>query len=46
VPLVQDADVEGDEAFVVGLNSGTNGGVAGVNQRIVVTIRDDDLPAP
>jgi serine/threonine protein kinase len=46
VPLVQDADVEGDEAFVVGLNSGTNGGVAGVNQRIVITIRDDDLRTP
>jgi len=46
VPLVQDADVEGDETFVVELNSGPNGRVAGVNQRIVITIRDDDLRTP
>jgi len=46
VPLVQDADIEGDETFVVELNSGTNGRVAGVNQRIIITIRDDDLRTP
>jgi len=46
VPLVQDAEIEGDESFIVELNSSTNGGVTGINQRIVITIRDDDLRTP
>jgi hypothetical protein len=46
VPLVQDAESEGDETFVVELISDANGGVVGVNQHIVVTIRDDDPRTP
>lgn len=40
VPLVTDAEVEGDEAFVVELVGGPNLAVKDVHQRIVVTIRD------
>jgi len=42
VPLVQDAEAEGDETFVVELVSDSNGGVIGIDRHIVVTIRDDD----
>lgn len=42
VPLVQDADVEGDEAFVVELAANPNSSASGVHSRIVVTIRDDE----
>jgi len=46
VPLVQDAEFEGDETFVVELVSGANGGVIGIDQHIIVTIRDDDPRTP
>ncbi len=45
IPLVQDAEVEGNETFVVELESGTEDGAASVNQSITVLIRDDD-PLP
>ena len=46
VPLVQDADVEGDEAFVVELAADPNSGASDIHRRIVVTIRDDETPNP
>jgi hypothetical protein len=46
IPLVQDAEFEGDETFVVELVSESNGGATGVDQHIVVTIRDDDPRTP
>ena len=46
LPLVQDADVEGDETFTVELVTDANKGVVGIDQRIVVTIRDDDPQTP
>jgi serine/threonine protein kinase len=42
IPLVQDAEIEGDESFIVELVTNANGGAAGVDQRVRVTIRDDD----
>jgi hypothetical protein len=42
VPLVQDAEAEGDETFVVELVSDANGVAIGTVRHIVVTIRDDD----
>lgn len=44
IPLVQDAVVEGDESFSVRLITRNTGASAGVYQRIVVMIRDDDVP--
>ena len=44
VPLVQDAVVEGDEAFSVRLIVSNPGAGPDVFQRIVVMIRDDDAP--
>ncbi len=44
IPLVQDAVVEGDEAFSVRLIAPNPGARADVFQRIVVMIRDDDAP--
>ena len=46
VPLVQDAEVEGDEAFVVELTAETNTAAVDVHRRIVVMIRDDETQAP
>jgi hypothetical protein len=46
VPLVQDADFEGDETFVVELDVGAHTPVSGTNRQIVVLIRDDELPSP
>jgi len=45
VPLVQDAEREGDEAFVVELAAETNTGAIDVHRRIVVMIRDDETQA-
>jgi len=42
VPLVQDADAEGDESFVIELTSDPEAIVFDVNRRIIVQIRDDD----
>ncbi len=42
VPLVQDAEIESDEAFVVKLSDETNSFATDVYRRIVVLIRDDD----
>jgi len=42
VPLVQDSEVEGDEDFIIGLNSGDESRALDVYRRIVVTIRDDE----
>ena len=42
IPLVQDVDVEGDEAFVVELTSGDTVEREGVHDRVAVMIRDDD----
>ena len=44
IPLVQDAVVEGDEAFSVRLITRNAGAGTGISQRIVVMIRDDDVP--
>lgn len=46
VPLVQDSEVEGDEDFIIELNSGEDNRAIDVYRRIVVTIRDDDLQTP
>jgi serine/threonine protein kinase len=46
VPLVQDSEVEGDEQFIIELNSGEDSRAIDVYHRIVVTIRDDDLQTP
>jgi len=46
VPLVQDAESEGDETFVVELVTDANRGTVGIDQHIVVTIRDDDPRTP
>jgi len=42
VPLVQDAETEGDETFIVELISDTRGGAVGIDRHILITIRDDD----
>ena len=41
-PLVQDSEIETDEAFVVELSDETNSIETDVYRRIVVMIRDDD----
>jgi len=46
VPLVQDADFEGDETFIVELDVGAHTPATGTNRQIVVLIRDDELPSP
>ncbi|MDJ0939066.1 MAG: protein kinase [Woeseiaceae bacterium] len=46
IPLVQDFDVEGDEAFTVELTVVNPELSADVYQRIVVMIRDDEFPRP
>ncbi len=46
VPLVQDAEVEGDEAFVVELASDADNAAIDVYRRIVVMIRDDEPQSP
>ena len=42
VPLVQDADLEGDETFVVELSGIPGAPVVDVNRSIVIMIRDDE----
>ena len=42
IPLVQDAEVEGDEAFVVELTADSTSQQEGVHNRVAVMIRDDD----
>ena len=42
IPLVQDAEVEGDEAFVVELATDNTSQQVGVHNRVAVMIRDDD----
>ncbi|MGB5721339.1 MAG: Calx-beta domain-containing protein, partial [Woeseiaceae bacterium] len=42
IPLVQDSLVEGDEAFVLELDTSAQISVDDVYQRIVVLIRDDE----
>ena len=42
IPLVQDVDIEGDEAFVVELTTGNTTQAEGVHDRVAVMIRDDD----
>lgn len=46
IPLVQDAEVEGDETFVVELTSNPGSTATNVYRRIVVTIRDDEPQTP
>lgn len=46
VPLVQDALVEGDEAFVIELSGRDDMAIPDVYQRIVVMIRDDETQSP
>jgi len=46
VPLVQDAEFEGDEAFVIELADDAFGSARDVYRRIVITIRDDDPQTP
>lgn len=45
IPLVQDSEVEGDEAFTVELATDNSDLGGDVYQRIVIMIRDDDAPA-
>jgi hypothetical protein len=42
IPLVQDVDAEGDEAFVVELVTENATQADGVHDRVAVMIRDDD----
>ena len=42
VPLVQDADIEGDESFAIQLDTNADAATGNVNRRIVVTIQDDE----
>ena len=42
IPLVQDVEVEGDEAFVVELTTENTTQADGVHRRVAVMIRDDD----
>ncbi len=42
IPLVQDVEVEGDEAFVVELTSDNTIEREGVHDRVAIMIRDDD----
>ena len=42
IPLVQDVEVEGDEAFVVELKTENPSQEEGVHNRVAVMIRDDD----
>ena len=42
IPLVQDSEVEGDEAFVVELTTDNATEQEGVHNRVAVMIRDDD----
>lgn len=44
IPLVQDSDVEGDEAFAVELVGVPDTSAMDVYQRIVIVIRDDQSP--
>jgi len=46
VPIVQDADFEGDETFIVELDGGAHTPASGTNRQVVVLIRDDELPNP
>ncbi|MCH9695799.1 MAG: protein kinase [Gammaproteobacteria bacterium] len=46
IPLVQDAEAEGDEAFVVELLDGPESAALDIYRRIVVMIRDDDSNTP
>jgi len=46
VPLVQDGDVEGDEAFVIELTGEPGATAIDVYRRIVVMIRDDESQIP
>ena len=46
IPLVQDSAVEGDEAFVVELESNGETTPVDVYQRIAVMIRDDEPQNP
>lgn len=46
IPLVQDALIEGDEAFVLQLAESNDVAVKDVYQRIVVMIRDDEPQSP
>lgn len=46
VPLVQDALIEGDEAFVIELSSLSDMPIEDVHQRVVVMIRDDETQGP
>lgn len=46
VPLVQDADIEGDETFIVELDVGAHTPAGGTHRQIVVLIRDDEVPNP
>ena len=46
LPLVRDAEVEGDETFVVELVGGPDVAARDVHRRIVVTIRDGEPQAP
>ncbi len=42
IPLVQDAEAEGDEAFVVQLTTDNATELEGVHNRVAIMIRDDD----
>lgn len=46
IPIVQDADFEGDETFIVELHVGPHTPASGANRQVVVLIRDDELPSP
>jgi len=46
IPLVQDAEVEGDETFVVEFDAQPDALAANVVERVVVVIRDDEPQQP
>ncbi len=46
IPLVQDTEFEGDEAFVLELSTGDSAVDTAVFRRLAIMIRDDDLARP
>ncbi|MDX2285258.1 MAG: Calx-beta domain-containing protein [Bacteroidia bacterium] len=46
IPIVNDADVEGPEFFVLRLDSLSGCGIISTNDTVRITITDDDVPLP
>ena len=43
IPLVQDSEVEGDEAFILGLTGAIDSAPVPVIREVIIMIEDDDL---